>query len=63
MATLKCGNCGNVIPLPRCKKHNEEVGVGEINGVPNMICKIEGEKCAHQPLPACCNHPAYSRWI
>ena len=63
MPSYKCGSCGNVFrPIPKCQCGKEMI-VGEINGVPSLICSEKGEICASEPLPKCCSFPAYSRWI
>jgi len=62
MPSYRCGSCGNVIkPIPQC--HNKDMVPGEVNGIPSLICVINGENCPSKPLPTCCTMPAYSRWI
>lgn len=63
MASYKCGSCGNVLrPIPKCKCGLEMV-IGEVDGIPSLICPEKGENCTSEPLPKCCSFPAYSRWI
>lgn len=62
MPSYRCQNCGKIVkPIPKhCEKY---MVVGEIDGIPSLICAVKGESCHTEPLPKCCSMPGYSRWI
>ena len=62
MPSFRCQSCGKVVsPIPKhCEK---DMVIGEVDGIPSLLCAVNGDKCHHEPLPKCCSMPGYTRWI
>ncbi|UCG89561.1 MAG: hypothetical protein JSU57_03560 [Candidatus Heimdallarchaeota archaeon] len=62
MPSYRCQNCGKIVsPIP--KHCDKEMVIGEVEGIPSLICAVGGDTCPHEPLPKCCSMPGYTRWI